>query len=157
MRDKDKLDSWISLRKKRMESLKADELFPLWVKGDKNALSSAITLIESTNANAKKEGRILIEKCASVKNKSWRIGITGVPGVGKSTFIEAFGKIILEDGHKLAVLAIDPSSNISGGSILGDKTRMEWFTGHRPTNKMFTKCNSTRGYPPRGYPLGGTP
>lgn len=128
MPDKDKLDSWISLRKKRLESMKADELFPLLAKGDKNALSSAITLIESTNANAKKEGRILIEKCASVKNKSWRIGITGVPGVGKSTFIEAFGKIILEDGHKLAVLAIDPSSNISGGSILGDKTRMEWLS-----------------------------
>jgi len=128
MPDKDKLDQWISLRKKRLESLKADELFPLLVQGDKNALSSAITLIESTNANAKKEGRLLIEKCASVKNTSWRIGITGVPGVGKSTFIEAFGKIILEDGHKLAVLAIDPSSNISGGSILGDKTRMEWLS-----------------------------
>ena len=60
--------------------------------------------------------------------KSWRIGITGVPGVGKSTFIEAFGKIVLESGHKLAVLAIDPSSNVSGGSILGDKTRMDWLS-----------------------------
>ena len=128
MPDKDKLDQWISQRKKRLESLKADELFPLLVQGDKNALSSAITLIESTNEKAKKEGRKLIEKCASVKNTSWRIGITGVPGVGKSTFIEAFGKLILEKGHKMAVLAIDPSSNISGGSILGDKTRMEWLS-----------------------------
>ncbi len=128
MPDKEKVDEWISLRKKRLESLKADELYPLLIQGDKYALSSAITLLESTNEKARKEGRKLLEKCASSANKSWRIGITGVPGVGKSTFIEAFGKIVVNEGHKLAVLAIDPSSNISGGSILGDKTRMEWLS-----------------------------
>ena len=119
-----KIDQWISSRKKRLESFKADELYPLLLKGDKQALSSAITLIESTHPNAKAESRKLIELCSREKSKSWRIGITGVPGVGKSTFIEAFGSQILGAGHKLAVLAIDPSSNVTGGSILGDKTRM---------------------------------
>jgi LAO/AO transport system kinase len=128
MPDNKKINEWISSRKKRLDSLTADELFPLIVKGDKQALSSSITLIENTNADAQKEGRTLIEKCTQLKPKSWRIGITGVPGVGKSTFIEAFGKIVLDAGHRLAVLAIDPSSNVSGGSILGDKTRMDWLS-----------------------------
>ncbi|MGY8927908.1 MAG: methylmalonyl Co-A mutase-associated GTPase MeaB, partial [Flavobacteriales bacterium] len=128
MPDKNKIDDWISSRKRRLESLKADELFPLILDGDKQALSSAITLIESNNVAVQREGRALIEKCTTTKSKSWRIGITGVPGVGKSTFIEAFGKIVMEAGHKLAVLAIDPSSNVSGGSILGDKTRMDWLS-----------------------------
>jgi LAO/AO transport system kinase len=138
MPDKNKINDWISSRKKRLESLKADELYPLIVKGDKQALSSAITLIESQNQQNKIEGRALIEKCTLSRPKSWRIGITGVPGVGKSTFIEAFGRIVIEAGHKLAVLAIDPSSNVSGGSILGDKTRMDWLSNQenafiRPT------------------------
>ena len=124
MSSKKKIDSWISSRKKRLESFKAEELFPLLLAGDKNALSSAITLIESTHPNARHEANKLIDLCAAHPTSSWRIGITGVPGVGKSTFIEAFGAQILEAGHKLAVLAVDPSSNVSGGSILGDKTRM---------------------------------
>jgi len=128
MPDKNKIDSWISSRKKRLDSLNAEELYPQILNGDKQALSSAITLIESQSSENHVEARSLIEKCISINRKSWRIGITGVPGVGKSTFIEAFGKIVLESGHKLAVLAIDPSSNVSGGSILGDKTRMDWLS-----------------------------
>ena len=128
MPDKNKIDSWISSRKKRLDSLNAEELYPLILDGNKQALSSAITLIESQSSENHVEARSLIEKCISINRKSWRIGITGVPGVGKSTFIEAFGKIVLESGHKLAVLAIDPSSNVSGGSILGDKTRMDWLS-----------------------------
>ena len=128
MPDKNKIDSWISSRKKRLDSLNAEELYPQILNGDKQALSSAITLIESQSSENHVESRSLIEKCISSNRKSWRIGITGVPGVGKSTFIEAFGKIVLESGHKLAVLAIDPSSNVSGGSILGDKTRMDWLS-----------------------------
>jgi LAO/AO transport system kinase len=120
-----KIEQWISSRKKRLDSLQAEELYPLLIRGDKQALSSAITLIESTHPDARKESVKLIELCAQVKSKSWRVGITGVPGVGKSTFIEAFGSLILESGHKLAVLAVDPSSNVTGGSILGDKTRMD--------------------------------
>ena len=128
MPDKNKIDSWISSRKKRLDSLNAEELYPQILNGDKQALSSAITLIESQSSENHVEARTLIEKCISSNRNSWRIGITGVPGVGKSTFIEAFGKIVLESGHKLAVLAIDPSSNVSGGSILGDKTRMDWLS-----------------------------
>ena len=78
-----KIDQWISSRKKRLDSLKADELYPLLLKGDKQALSSAITLIESTHPKARGEGSTLISLCSREKMKSWRIGITGVPGVGK--------------------------------------------------------------------------
>jgi len=89
------------------------------------ALSRAITLVESTNANHLAKANEVINACLPHANKSVRIGITGVPGVGKSTFIEAFGKHLTGLGKKVAVLAVDPSSTISHGSILGDKTRME--------------------------------
>ncbi len=88
-------------------------------------LSRAITLIESTNPEHLTKANEIINACLPHANKSVRIGITGVPGVGKSTFIEAFGKYLTAIGKKVAVLAVDPSSSISHGSILGDKTRME--------------------------------
>ncbi|MBI9035883.1 MAG: methylmalonyl Co-A mutase-associated GTPase MeaB [Bacteroidales bacterium] len=93
--------------------------------GDRTILSKAITMVESSNLKHQKIAQQIIEKCLPYSGKSIRIGITGVPGVGKSTFIEAFGKHLTKNGYKLAVLAIDPSSNIRRGSILGDKTRME--------------------------------
>lgn len=93
--------------------------------GDISYLSRAITLIESTNPKHKTKATTILEQCLPYANNSIRIGITGVPGVGKSTFIEAFGKYFTEKGEKVAVLAIDPSSSINKGSILGDKTRME--------------------------------
>lgn len=93
--------------------------------GDKSALSRAITLIESTKPKHRIEARELLEACLPYANNSLRIGITGVPGVGKSTFIERFGKLYTSKGHNVAVLAVDPSSKLSKGSILGDKTRME--------------------------------
>ena len=89
------------------------------------ALSRAITLVESTNTEHLSKANEVINGCLPYANKSVRIGITGVPGVGKSTFIEAFGKHLTSLGKKVAVLAVDPSSTISHGSILGDKTRME--------------------------------
>lgn len=89
------------------------------------ALSRAITLIESTNNEHLQKANDVIQGCLPHANNSIRIGITGVPGVGKSTFIEAFGKHLTNLGNKVAVLAVDPSSTISHGSILGDKTRME--------------------------------
>ena len=92
---------------------------------DKVALSRAITLVESTNPEHLSKANEIINGCLSQANKSIRIGITGVPGVGKSTFIEAFGTYLTSLGKKVAVLAVDPSSTISHGSILGDKTRME--------------------------------
>ncbi|MDC8006254.1 methylmalonyl Co-A mutase-associated GTPase MeaB [Aureisphaera galaxeae] len=93
--------------------------------GDKAALSQAITRVESKARKHQKEAKEIIEACLPHANTSTRIGITGVPGVGKSTFIEVFGKRLTQAGHKVAVLAVDPSSSLSGGSILGDKTRME--------------------------------
>ena len=93
--------------------------------GNITALSRAITLVESTNSAHLEKANEVVNACLPFANKSIRIGITGVPGVGKSTFIEAFGKYLTGLGKKVAVLAVDPSSTISHGSILGDKTRME--------------------------------
>jgi LAO/AO transport system kinase len=92
--------------------------------GDRRALARAITLIESTRPDHRAEAERLIEHLLPKSGKSLRLGISGPPGVGKSTFIEAFGQLAIAKGRKVAVLAIDPSSRISGGSILGDKTRM---------------------------------
>ena len=92
--------------------------------GDKNCLSKAITLIESSNPEHRIIANEVLTNISVPKNLSIRIGITGSPGVGKSTFIETFGNMICNKGHKVAVLTIDPSSEKSGGSILGDKTRM---------------------------------
>ena len=82
-------------------------------------------MVESSNPNHLEKANTIIEKCLPYANNSIRIGITGVPGVGKSTFIEAFGTYLTSIGKKVAVLAVDPSSSLSKGSILGDKTRME--------------------------------
>jgi LAO/AO transport system kinase len=94
-------------------------------KGNRTILSQAITLIESSLPLHQEIAQSIISKCLPMSGNSVRIGITGVPGVGKSTFIEAFGKHLTSQGRKIAVLAIDPSSSRSRGSILGDKTRME--------------------------------
>ena len=93
--------------------------------GDRRALARAITLIESTRRDHRSEAGALLEKLMPHTGKSIRVGISGAPGVGKSTFIEALGNYLIDKGHKPAVLTVDPSSAISGGSILGDKTRME--------------------------------
>jgi LAO/AO transport system kinase len=93
--------------------------------GDINVLSQAITLAESARADHQEQARELINRCLPDTGRSTRVGITGVPGAGKSTFIEALGKFLTARGHRIAVLAIDPSSERSRGSILGDKTRME--------------------------------
>lgn len=98
------------------------------VAGDRRALARAITLIESSRPDHRKQAITLLDKLAPLAGKALRIAVSGTPGVGKSTFIEAFGGRIVEDGHRIAVLAIDPSSTLSGGSILGDKTRMERLT-----------------------------
>ena len=92
---------------------------------DQSSLSKAITIIESTAQKHQQPAKTIIENCLPYANNSIRIGITGVPGVGKSTFIESFGKLLISEGKKVAVLTVDPSSSISKGSILGDKTRME--------------------------------
>lgn len=100
------------------------------IKGNITLLSQAVTLIESINPDHHALAQEVIEKCLPYSGKSVRIGISGVPGAGKSTSIDAFGLHVLERGGKLAVLAIDPSSERSKGSILGDKTRMEKLSVH---------------------------
>lgn len=110
---------------KRKELLSVDDYVSGVLNGNRTILSQAITLIESSLHSHKVIAQQIIERCLPYSGNSFRIGITGVPGVGKSTFIEAFGIYLTGKGHKLAVLAIDPSSSRSRGSILGDKTRME--------------------------------
>lgn len=119
-------DDWIKKKRELKLRNSPERLFERISQGDVSALSSGITLVESQHPNHRVQANQLVKNCIQYtkKNDSIRIGITGVPGVGKSTFIEAFGKEITKRGLKLAVLAIDPSSSISKGSILGDKTRM---------------------------------
>ena len=93
--------------------------------GNRRALARAITLVESTRDDHREQAQSVLEQVLPHVGESIRIGITGIPGVGKSTFIEAFGLHLIEQGKRVAVLAVDPSSPIAGGSILGDKTRME--------------------------------
>lgn len=109
-------------------------------------LSRAVTLVESHREEHQRLGGQLVEKCLPFSGNSFRLGITGVPGVGKSSFIEAFGQLVVKEGKKLAVLAVDPSSEISRGSILGDKTRME---------KLSTMENVFIRPTPSGGQLGG--
>jgi LAO/AO transport system kinase len=94
------------------------------VGGDRAVLGRAITLVESDRPEHRRQANEMLSRLLPFTGRSQRIGISGVPGVGKSTFIEAFGVGLIEDGHRIAVLAVDPSSSLSGGSILGDKTRM---------------------------------
>lgn len=114
-----------AIKKKRHKQPSVTELVNGILAQDRTALSRAITLVESTNPQHLKKANDIIQKCLPHANKSVRIGITGVPGVGKSTFIETFGTYLTSKGKQIAVLAVDPSSTLSKGSILGDKTRME--------------------------------
>jgi len=100
------------------------------LQGNRRAIAKAITLLESTRSESFEQGQELLESLLPYAGKALRIGITGVPGVGKSTFIEAFGLFLIEQGHRVAVLAVDPSSQLTGGSIMGDKTRMNELAQH---------------------------
>ncbi len=119
------------VRTARRRTYTASEFVESIVKGDITMLSQAVTLIESNRYEHQTLAQEVIEKCLPFSGNSVRIGITGVPGAGKSTSIDAFGLHVLERGGKLAVLAIDPSSERSKGSILGDKTRMERLAVHK--------------------------
>jgi len=109
----------------RARALTAPELADGLRGGDRGALARAITLVESNARHHREKARAVLEAVAEAGGRARHIGISGVPGAGKSTFIEAFGNMLCDLGHKVAVLAVDPSSSLSGGSILGDKTRME--------------------------------
>jgi LAO/AO transport system kinase len=115
----------LQVKKYRKKKLSVEDLTKGVLNGDKAILARAITVVESTKKEDLKKAYSLIENCLAKKSSSIRIGITGVPGVGKSTFIEIFGKTLTNLGKKVAVLAVDPTSTLSKGSILGDKTRMQ--------------------------------
>ena len=134
------------LQKRKRRELTTDDYLDGILKGDRVILSRAITLAESLNPEHQRMAQEVIERCLPHAGNSLRIGITGVPGVGKSTFIEAFGKHLTSIGKRIAVLAIDPSSERSKGSILGDKTRMELLS---------TDPNAFIRPSPSGLTLGG--
>ncbi|TAH12140.1 MAG: methylmalonyl Co-A mutase-associated GTPase MeaB [Curvibacter sp.] len=108
----------------------------------RRAIAKAITLLESTRLDHRAQGDALLTALLPYTGKSFRLGISGVPGVGKSTFIEALGLYLIGQGHRVAVLTIDPSSSVSGGSILGDKTRMEHLSMHE---KAFIRPSPSSG------------
>lgn len=130
----------------RVKQNSVNEFVSKILEGNITFLSKAITLVESTNSKHQEKANQILEKCLPHANKSVRIGITGVPGVGKSTFIEAYGKYLTSKGNKVAVLAVDPSSSVNKGSILGDKTRME---------QLVTDKNAFIRPSPSGTSLGG--
>ena len=114
--------------------------------GDRRAIARAITLIESTRPDQAELGQSILESLVPETGTAIRVGVTGPPGAGKSTFIEALGLSLVDAGHKVAVLAVDPSSPVTGGSILGDKTRME---------KLATRAEAFIRPSPSGGSLGG--
>ncbi|NLA34075.1 MAG: methylmalonyl Co-A mutase-associated GTPase MeaB, partial [Actinobacteria bacterium] len=103
----------------------ASELADGILRGDRTVLSRAITMIESSRSDHRSVAAEVLDRVMSATGSAVRVGITGVPGVGKSTFIDQFGTNLTTAGHRVAVLAVDPTSQRTGGSILGDKTRME--------------------------------
>ncbi|PVX49834.1 methylmalonyl-CoA mutase metallochaperone MeaB [Balneicella halophila] len=134
------------VRKIKRVKLNLESLVQGILAGRSDVLARAITLLESTKKEHRALAQEVLEKCLPHTGKALRIGITGVPGAGKSTFIEAFGKMLTKQGYRIAVLAIDPSSQKSKGSILGDKTRMEELAGD---SKAFIRPS------PSGTSLGG--
>ena len=111
----------------------------------RRAVAKAITLLESTRADHRVRADQLLNKLLPATGKSFRLGLSGVPGVGKSTFIEVLGLFLIAQGHRVAVLAVDPSSSLSGGSILGDKTRMERLSMHEQAYIRPSPASGTLG------------
>jgi LAO/AO transport system kinase len=139
-------DALRKYRKRKKPHYTLDQYVEGILNGDRTMLGQAITLIESSRGEHMEMAQQILERCLPSAGNSLRIGITGVPGVGKSTFIEALGTQITSSGHKLAVLAVDPTSERTGGSILGDKTRME---------KLSADSNAFIRPSPSGDSLGG--
>ena len=135
-----------AIKKKRKATIAPKTITQAILNKNITALSRAITLIESTNPKHLDTANTIIKNCLPYANKSIRIGITGVPGVGKSTFIERFGTLLTDQGKQVAILAIDPTSRITKGSILGDKTRMPTLINN---NNVFIRPSAS------GDTLGG--
>ena len=131
---------------KLMTKTEIAELAETVLQGDRGALARAITLVESRNPEHRRDAEQLLEALLPSTGDGIRIGVSGAPGVGKSSFIERFGVQLVEEGHSVAVLAVDPTSQRTGGSILGDKTRMELLSRQE---KAFIRPS------PAGETLGG--
>ncbi len=140
-----KIENWIKKKRDRRLKMTPPEIYEGIIAGNLTALSSGITLVESQHSDHRQLANELIKLCLPHSGNSIRVGITGVPGVGKSTFIEAFGKELSDHGEKIAVLAIDPSSGVSGGSILGDKTRMNKLSVNKNVFIRPSAAGSTLG------------
>ncbi|MBN2789053.1 MAG: methylmalonyl Co-A mutase-associated GTPase MeaB [Candidatus Delongbacteria bacterium] len=136
----DKLDIFISKKKRKID---LEDFLTGILNGDRVILGRALTLIESKKKEDNDLSKKIINRCLPYSGKSIRIGITGIPGVGKSTFIETFGLYLLEQKKKVAVMAVDPSSNLSGGSLMGDKTRMDKLSSK---NDVFIRPSATSGF-----------
>ncbi|UKN02916.1 methylmalonyl Co-A mutase-associated GTPase MeaB [Paracrocinitomix mangrovi] len=140
--NKDQIAKLLAHKKEHFGRLTPTVLFEKIKHGDITGLSESITLLESEKESDIEKSQELLKMALPFSGNSIRIGITGVPGVGKSTFIETFGMHLIEQGKKVAVLAIDPSSERSGGSILGDKTRMSELS---KSDKAYIRPSSTAG------------
>ena len=136
----DKLNNFIGKKRKKYS---LEEYFNGILDGDRVVLGRALTLIESKIKEDNVLSNKIIDKCLPHSGKSIRVGITGIPGVGKSTFIETFGLFLLEKKKKVAVMAVDPSSNLSGGSLMGDKTRMDILSSKE---NVFIRPSATSGF-----------
>ena len=136
----DKLNSFISKKRKKYS---LDEYLKGILNGDRVILGRALTLIESKIKEDNDLSNRIVDKCLPYSGKSIRIGITGIPGVGKSTLIESFGLYLLKQNKKIAVMAVDPSSNLSGGSLMGDKTRMDRLSSK---SDVFIRPSATSGF-----------
>jgi LAO/AO transport system kinase len=131
-----------------------EELAERLLAGDRRALARAITLVESGRTDHRADATRLLDRVGRSGRQALRIGLSGTPGVGKSSFIEAFGMMLTGQGLRVAVLAVDPSSARSGGSILGDKTRMERLSAIRCLHPPLAQPGAAgRGRPP--HPRGG--
>lgn len=130
------------VQRKKRAGLSVEELLQGLRTGDRVRLSQAITLVESSRPEDQERAEALVRAALPYSGQSMRVGISGAPGVGKSTFIESFGQKLLEQGHRPAVLAVDPSSQLSKGSILGDKTRMPILSAD---DRAFVRPSPTAG------------
>lgn len=128
--------------KARRRKLSVEDHIEGVLSGDRMILARTITLVESNHAQHRHKAQAVLQGILSHTGKSHRVGITGVPGVGKSTFIESLGMHLLEEGHRVAVLAVDPTSSVRGGSILGDKTRMTQLS---TDSRAFIRPSPTQG------------
>lgn len=136
-------DGFGSYLQKKRRKLNLKEYINGIKSGDRVILGRALTLIESKRHDDNALSKLIINSCLSSSGNSIRIGITGVPGAGKSTFIESFGLYLISLGKKVAVMAVDPSSSKSGGSLMGDKTRMERLSGEQ---NVFIRPSATSGF-----------